>query len=82
MPAKKTWLCNEAAYREMRREGMGVCLSCGNAQHGAEPDAEGIECDSCGESRVMGVESAFVSGRLKIVEKDFDDIPEKDRVRL
>lgn len=35
-------------------ENTGVCLACGEEQDGCEPDAEGYECEACGENKVMG----------------------------
>lgn len=32
----------------------GFCLACGHEQEGCEPDAEGYECEACGENKVMG----------------------------
>ena len=34
-----------------------------------EPDARGIECDDCGQKKVMGVDWAFVGGKI-ILEED------------
>jgi len=38
---------------------LGFCLSCGADACGVEPDAEGNECEECGESRVMGAENCL-----------------------
>lgn len=34
----------------------GFCLACGERASGVEPDAEGYECESCGEHAVEGIE--------------------------
>jgi len=41
----------------------GLCLACGHAQHGCEPDARGYLCESCGEEQVYGAEELIVMGR-------------------
>ena len=38
----------------------GFCLKCGYEQDGCEPDAEGYECESCGEHAVMGAENCLL----------------------
>jgi hypothetical protein len=39
----------------------GFCLECGEEQEGCEPDAEGYECECCGEFAVMGAEQCLLS---------------------
>lgn len=34
----------------------GFCLHCGAEASGVEPDAEGYECEACGEPQVFGAE--------------------------
>jgi predicted RNA-binding Zn-ribbon protein involved in translation (DUF1610 family) len=34
----------------------GVCISCGADADQVEPDAEGYECEVCGEQSVFGAE--------------------------
>jgi len=53
---------------ELHRESYdGVCLGCGDFScGGVEPDAEGYECESCGEPLVMGIESALVAGEVSV----------------
>jgi hypothetical protein len=38
----------------------GFCLACGEQQDGCEPDAEGYECEGCGEKMVVGAETVMV----------------------
>ena len=38
----------------------GFCLECGYEQEGCEPDAEGYECENCGEDAVMGAENVLM----------------------
>jgi hypothetical protein len=40
----------------------GLCLACGAEQGGCEPDAEGYECEACGEPQVYGAEELLVAG--------------------
>ena len=45
----------------------GLCLACGDLPpSGIEPDAEGYECEACGEPAVCGIEQALLLGRLGI----------------
>ena len=47
----------------------GICLACGTTRdYGCEPDAEGYECDECGEMQVAGVEQALLLGRITLTE--------------
>ena len=38
----------------------GICLACGEDAMGVEPDAEGYECECCGERAVMGAENILL----------------------
>jgi hypothetical protein len=40
----------------------GFCLACGAENYGVEPDAEGYECEECGESEVYGAEQLLLLG--------------------
>lgn len=40
----------------------GLCLGCGAWAYGVEPDARKYECESCGESRVYGLEECLMMG--------------------
>ena len=42
----------------------GFCLSCGFEQEGAEPDAEEITCESCGEESVMGSDEILLRAEM------------------
>jgi len=46
----------------------GVCIECGAEAYGVEPDAEGYQCESCGEQSVMGLENALFAGHIQIEE--------------
>lgn len=39
----------------------GICTRCGNIQSSCEPDAEGYECEECGELAVCGIETALLA---------------------
>lgn len=39
----------------------GFCTKCGYEQNGCEPDAEGYECENCGEHAVEGAENCLLS---------------------
>lgn len=38
----------------------GFCVACGAERDGCEPDAEGYECDECGEMAVCGAQELFM----------------------
>ena len=40
----------------------GFCLACGVTNYGIEPDADGLQCDACGELKVMGAEQCLIMG--------------------
>lgn len=40
--------------------GVGYCAACGESQDSVEPDAQGYECNSCGEPKVVGFELAVL----------------------
>lgn len=45
----------------------GVCLACEHFNVGnVEPDAEGYECEHCGQKKVMGIEEALIRDLVKI----------------
>jgi len=37
-------------------DSAGLCLACGAAQGGVEPDARGYTCQVCGADKVYGLE--------------------------
>ena len=43
---------------------IGFCTSCGGEQDDVEPDAEGCECESCGEHTVTGAEQLLLLGEV------------------
>jgi hypothetical protein len=40
----------------------GICLACGEAQDGCEPDACQYECENCGAAQVYGAEEVILMG--------------------
>lgn len=38
----------------------GVCITCGQEQHGVEPDAERYPCEGCGTPTVYGWEQIML----------------------
>jgi len=61
----------ESEYEDYCESSCGVCLACGEIKEGdCEPDAEGYECDSCGEMQVQGIENALVDGKIEIVDEE------------
>lgn len=45
----------EAVERSLTSiDNPGFCVACGSEQDGCEPDAEGYECEACGEPTVSG----------------------------
>jgi rRNA maturation endonuclease Nob1 len=53
-------------YEQACDEYMGICTACKELQDSVEPDAEGYECDGCGEHAVMGVEQALLTGNVLV----------------
>ena len=38
----------------------GFCIACGEDAEGVEPDAQGYECECCGEPAVYGAEELML----------------------
>ena len=55
-------------YQDLRDEYSGICLNCEEYADGVEPDARNYECESCGESKVFGIEEALMMGRIIITD--------------
>lgn len=52
---------SEAVKRRMTTlDNPGFCLACGQEADGCEPDAEGYECESCGEAAVYGADELLI----------------------
>lgn len=49
----------ERAYSST--DNPGFCRACGAEADGVEPDAEGYECEHCGEHAVMGAETLWIN---------------------
>lgn len=58
----------EAQYEEAESELAGLCTTCKRVvNHGTtDPDAEGDECEDCGEPTVQGLLNAMVEGNIGI----------------
>lgn len=51
----------EAVERRMTSlDNPGFCRACGAEADGVEPDAEGYECESCGEAQVSGADNLLI----------------------
>lgn len=55
---------SESEYHGMSDASQGLCLACGQAADGVEPDARRYECGHCGERAVYGLEEAAIIGRV------------------
>lgn len=47
--------------RNTTLDNPGFCLACGNEQEGCEPDAQGYECEACGENKVYGSDEILMN---------------------
>lgn len=57
-------------FKQHCNDSDGLCLACGEwGFGGVEPDAEGYECEACGEPQVMGAEQAMIEGKLTFTEE-------------
>lgn len=52
-------------YLEYREEYVGVCLECGAEREMCEPDADGYQCEDCGEHAVQGCDNLLAMGKVK-----------------
>lgn len=51
----------DAVERRMTSlDNPGFCLCCGAEADACEPDAEGYECEACGEPSVYGADEIFM----------------------
>ena len=51
----------EACERRLTSlDNPGFCISCGSEAEGVEPDAQGYECEACGENAVYGAEELLL----------------------
>lgn len=56
-------------FREMKREGDGICTLCGVTASGvAEPLSESVYCHNCDNRTVVGAEIALRMGLIKFEE--------------
>lgn len=49
-------LCDAVRRQHTTLDNPGFCRLCGEEQDGCEPDAEGYECEACGEYQVCGAD--------------------------
>ena len=54
---------------------FGYCTECDDitTDGGVEPDADGYECDQCGNDTVKGIEQAVIDGDIQIVSVRVED---------
>lgn len=62
-------IMTEAEYERHCEDYDGYCLYCDKIgrEGGTEPDAQGYECEICGAKACMGIEDAFLLGRIHII---------------
>ena len=61
-PSITTERVMEAVERELTTlDNPGFCLLCGGEADGCEPDAQGYECESCGERAVYGAQEILIA---------------------
>lgn len=49
---------------QVNLENPGFCLGCGERVEGVEPDADGYECECCGQYAVYGAEQLLLMGAV------------------
>jgi len=54
----------QCSSAEVQDGTLGFCLACGAEANGVEPDARQYECESCGVSKVYGLEELVMMGLL------------------
>ena len=59
-------------FNSLRYDYAGYCESCKQIgrECSTEPDAEGYECEICGENACMGMENAMIFGLIDIIEEE------------
>lgn len=66
-------------YRNALENNQGWCKTCRKfTGEDIEPDAEGEDCEECGEDNVVGAENALLRMLFEIVDEDNDDNDEED----
>ena len=53
-------VCEAVERHNTSLDNPGFCLSCGQEAEGCEPDAEGYECEACGEPAVYGADNLLI----------------------
>jgi len=62
---------SESEYEQHVEDYDGLCLACHEFTcGGVEPDANGYECENCGEMKVMGTEGALIAGLIDFGPED------------
>ena len=65
---KQTKTMTADEYQQAENDHMGFCLACGEEAYGVEGDAEGYECEECGEAQVQGIQNALIEGNVVICD--------------
>lgn len=64
------YACTERDYQNLADAYAGVCIDCGSLKgHGVEPDAEDYLCPACGQTGLCGMETALLTGRVRMVSR-------------
>jgi hypothetical protein len=67
-------------YRNALENNQGWCKNCNKfTGEDIEPDAEGEDCEECGEDSVVGAETALTLELFEIVEEDLADDDDDDQ---
>lgn len=66
----KTFSFQYNDFVQQAEDYAGICLKCGAAASGVEPDGEGYTCEVCGAGAVAGLEQAFILGRISFTENE------------
>lgn len=56
-----------AEYCQLVSDYTGLCLACGAERSDTEGDAEGYDCEECGNSTVSGAEMLMIEGRIELI---------------
>lgn len=60
-------------YENYSEEYAGYCTKCKDITvYEVEPDAEGYECEQCGNHSVIGMENALILDKITITDDDED----------
>ena len=62
---KTYYLPSIELVQEMDDENEGLCIACGEREHGIEPDSGPCECPSCGENKLFGAAELALRGLVR-----------------